>query len=81
MIDNKDIITSCLENPSLIFRYIKKGEMEVVDELLENKIVNINTVDNLGNDVVVRLLKAKEYDLVLKIRKKEIKKDPQEVEE
>ncbi len=70
MIDNKDIITSCLENPSLIFRYIKTGEMEVVDELLENKIVNINTVDNLGNDVVVRLLKVREYDLVLKYMKK-----------
>lgn len=70
MIDNKDIITSCFEKPTLIFSYIKAGEIEVVEELLDNKIVNINTVDNLGNDVVVRLLKAKEYDLVLKYMKK-----------
>lgn len=66
----RDIITSCEEDPTGIFPMINRGEFELVDYLLENGIVNINTVDSNGNDVLVRLLKVKEYDLVLKYMKK-----------
>lgn len=62
----KNVIESCSDNPLLIFDLINREEFELVDMLISKKIVNINTVDNNGNDVVTRLLKAKEYDLVLK---------------
>lgn len=66
----RDIITSCEEDPTGIFPMINRGEFELVDYLLDNGIVNINTVDANENDVLVRLLKVKEYDLVLKYIKK-----------
>lgn len=66
----KDIIISCEEDPTGIFPMINRGEFELVDYLLDNGIVNINTVDSNGNDVLVRLLKVKEYNLVLKYIKK-----------
>lgn len=66
----KDIISGCSDDPTLIFPLITRGEIEIVDYLLEKNIVNINTCDVNGNDVIVRLLKANEYDLVLKYMKK-----------
>lgn len=60
----------CSEEPSLIFSLIKRGEFELVEKLLEDNKVNINTCDGAGNDVVTRLLKAREYDLVMKVMKK-----------
>ena len=70
MTNSVQIYNTCKEEPSLIFSYIKGGEFEVVKDLLTNNIVNINCVDNVGNDVVTRLLKAKQYDLVLEFMKK-----------
>ena len=67
---SKDIITSYEEDPTGIFPMINRGEFELVDYLLDNGIVNINTVDANENDVLVRLLKVGEYDLVLKYMKK-----------
>ena len=67
---SKDIITSYEEDPTGIFPMISRGEFELVDYLLDNGIVNINTVDANENDVLVRLLKVGKYDLVLKYMKK-----------
>lgn len=53
------------EDPSLIFDLIKEGFTEFVDKLLKKKIVNINTCDDAGNSVLMRLLKHGDYDLVL----------------
>lgn len=60
---------ACTEEPSLIFELIKDGYFDVVDKILDKKIVDINTVDDSFNDVITRLLKAKQYHLVLKYMK------------
>lgn len=63
-------INACTEEPSLIFELIKQGYMDVVDKLLSKKKVSVNTTDEIGNDVLTRLLRAKQYNLVLKHMKK-----------
>ena len=68
--DEKQALRACEEEPSLIFELIKGGYYHLVDELISNNKVDINTVDFAGNDVVARLLKAKQYDLVLKFIRK-----------
>lgn len=57
-------------DPSLIFSYIKQGNYELAYELVNKNIVNINVIDCLGNDVVTRFLKAKQYDYVIMLMKK-----------
>ena len=64
-------IMACEEDPSLIFELIKEGHMDVVDKVLFKKKVDLNVVDEDGNSVLMRLLKAKSYTLVLKYMKKE----------
>ncbi len=59
-------MSACSDEPSLVFELIKQGETELVDELLSNKIVDINTKDEKGNDVLTRLLRHGDYDIVLK---------------
>ncbi len=61
---------SCKEDPSLIFNYMKMGDFETVEDLLVHNIVSINVCDGVGNDVLTRLLKAKQYDMVLDLMKK-----------
>ena len=68
--DEKQALKACEEEPSLIFDLIKEGYYHLVDELISKNKVDINIVDVAGNDVVVRLLKAKQYDLVLKFLRK-----------
>ena len=53
------------EDPSLVFKLIKEGQIELVDKLLKKKIVDINICDDSGNNILVRLLKAGAYDVVL----------------
>ncbi|HIT21521.1 MAG TPA: ankyrin repeat domain-containing protein [Candidatus Scybalousia intestinigallinarum] len=53
------------EEPSLIFELIKEGHIELVDRLLKKKKVDINTCDDAGNSVLVRLLRHGDYDVVL----------------
>lgn len=53
------------EDPSLVFELIKEGHIEFVDRLLKKKIVDINTCDEAGNNILVRLLKYGAYDVVL----------------
>lgn len=65
-----DFIEACKEEPSLVFTLIKQGNYEVVEELINENLVNVNIVDSVGNDVVTRLLKAQQYDLVFELMKK-----------
>lgn len=67
--DEIKAMKACEEDPSLIFELIKEEHFDLVDKLLSKKLVSINEVDNAGNDVLTRLLKAKKYDLVLKYMK------------
>lgn len=64
--DETQAITACEEEPSLIFELIKEGHLELIDKLLKKKIVSLNTIDQDGNTVLMRLLKSKKYDLVEK---------------
>ena len=64
--DETQAITACEEDPSLIFELIKEGHLELIDKLLKKKIVSLNTIDQDGNTVLMRLLKSKKYDLVEK---------------
>lgn len=66
----KSIYQACKEDPSLIFTLIKQGEVEIVYRLIHDNIVSINYVDSVGNDLVTKLLKAREYDLVYEVMKK-----------
>ncbi len=64
-------IMACEDDPSLIFQLIKEGHMDVVDKVLFKKKVDLNIVDEEGNSVLMRLLKAKQFSMVLKYMKKE----------
>ena len=66
----QQVIDACLDEPSTIFSVIKNGDFEMVEKLIDENIVNVNICDGAGNDVVTRLLKAKQYDLVIKTMKK-----------
>ncbi len=66
----KNIYEACKDEPSLVFSYMKHEEYDLVEELLDRNIVNINTVDSVGNDVLMRLLKARQYDLLIRFMKK-----------
>ena len=64
--DETQAITACEENPKLIFELIKEGHYKIVDLLLSKKKIDINICDDMGNNVLVRLLNKGEYNLVLK---------------
>ena len=64
--DEAKAIKACEEEPSLIFELIREEHFKLVDLLLTKKKVDINICDELGNNVLVRLLKKGQYDLVLK---------------
>ena len=68
--DEQQAFNACSDEPSLIFALIKEGHFSVVEALVEKNKIDVNLCDSLGNDVVTRLLKAKQYELVLKLMKK-----------
>lgn len=68
--DEQQAYNACSEDPSLIFRLIKQGCYDVIDALADKNKIDVNLCDVVGNDVVTKLLKVKQYDLVLKLIKK-----------
>ena len=66
----KELSNACKEDPSSVFNLIKEGKYEVVYNLVNKNVVNINTVDCVGNDVVTRLLRARQYNYVIELMKK-----------
>lgn len=68
--DYQQLLDACKEEPTLIFNLIKQGNYEAVKQLIVEGMVNVNLCDSVGNDVVTRLLKARQYDLVLPLMKK-----------
>lgn len=64
--DETQAIKACEEESSLIFDLIKEKHFQTVDILLSKKKVDINTCDDAGDDVLTKLLKAGQYNLVLK---------------
>ena len=68
--DKLNMYEACCDDPTLIFNLIKKGYFDVINELIDEKKIDANLCDSVGNDVCMRLLKAKQYDLVIKLMKK-----------
>ena len=66
----RELSNTCKDDPSSVFNLIKEGKYELVYDLVNKNIVNVNTLDCVGNDVVTRLLKAKQYDYVIELMKK-----------
>ena len=64
--DEEKAMVACEEDPSLIFELIKEEHFETVDKLLSKHKININVCDESGNNILVRLLRKGQYDLVLK---------------
>ncbi len=62
--DEAKTIEACEEDPTRIFDLIDENYKELVNKILTKKIVNINTKDKNGNDVLQYLLKKGWYDLV-----------------
>ena len=61
---------TCADEKTSIFSLLKLGEYEEVVRLIFNNEINVNMIDGVGNDIVTRLLKAKQYDLVIEVMKK-----------
>ncbi len=53
-------------DPSLIFSLIKEAEWEVVEKVLDKELIDLNLLDENNDNVVMNLLKNKQYNLVLK---------------
>lgn len=64
--DEIKAIEACSDEPSLIFELIKEGHFEVVDKILSKNKDFLNVIDQTGNNVLMKLLKKGQYDLVLK---------------
>ena len=56
----------CDADPSLIFSLIKENDIEVVNKIISKEGFDFNIEDSDGNNVIMYLLKNKQYDLVLK---------------
>ncbi len=68
--EEKQMVKACREDPALIFNLIKRGCFRGIEKLISENKVDVNMVDGVGNDVVMRLLKAHQYTLVIKLMKK-----------
>lgn len=64
--DVSQAISACDDDPSLIFEVIKENYRDVIEKVIEKENYNFNICDSDGNNVLMRLLKNKDYDLVLK---------------
>ena len=60
----QQLVNACMEDPSLVFKFINKGHFNIIEKLIDENKINVNIEDGVGNDIVTRLLKAKQYDMV-----------------
>ncbi len=68
--NEQQMINACMDEPSLVFKFISNGYYEVIEKMIDENIIDVNLEDCVGNDVVTRLLKARQYDLVERLMKK-----------
>ncbi len=64
--EEEQAIALCEEEPSLIFELMKEGHFQIVDKLLKKRSISVAEVDEEGNTVLMKLLKLRKYDMVLK---------------
>ena len=67
---NDTVNLTCKEEPVPVFTLIKQGDFETIEDMIYHNQINVNEVDSVGNDVVTKLLKAKQYELVIELMKK-----------
>ena len=56
----------CDSDPSLVFSLIKENDVEVLNRIISKSDFDFTICDEEGNNIVMCLLKNKQYDLVLK---------------
>ena len=56
----------CDSDPSLVFSLIKENDVEVLNRIISKDGFDFTICDEDGNNIVMCLLKNKQYDLVLK---------------
>ena len=56
----------CDSDPSLVFSLIKENDVEVLNRIISKDDFDFTICDEEGNNIVMCLLKNKQYDLVLK---------------
>ena len=66
----QQVVDACETEPNLIFNLIKNGEFSIIKRMIEENKINVNVCDSVGNDIVTKLLKVKQYDLVMELMKK-----------
>ena len=64
--DIEQAIDACEEEPALVFVAIKNNYRDVYEKVLEKENFNFNMVDLDGNNILMKLLKNKDYDLINK---------------
>ena len=64
--DIEQAIDACDGDPSLVFVAIKNNYRDVYEKVLEKDDFDFNIVDFDGNNILMRLLKNKDYDLISK---------------
>ena len=69
--DVEKAIDACDEDPSLVFEAIKCNYRDVYEKVLEKENFNLNLQDEDGNNILMRLLKNKDYDIISKYVDKE----------
>ena len=62
--DLEQAIMACDDDPSLLFEAIKENYREVYEKVIEKEDFDFNLCDEEGCNVLMRLLKHKDYDLV-----------------
>lgn len=65
--NEEQAIEACSEKPYLIFELIRYGYFKAVSQLMKKNKIDVNLCDSVGNDVVTKLLKSRQYDLVLEL--------------
>lgn len=68
--DEKRTIEACTEDPSLIFNLIDEGHTDLVDKIIDKKLVDLNLTNENGDTILSYLLIKGYYDEVLKLMRK-----------
>ncbi len=64
--DETKTINACDSDPYLIFELLKEEHMSLIDKILSRKSFDINVCDIDGNNILMKLLKKGQFDIVLK---------------
>ncbi len=64
--DELKTISDCDDDPSILFLLLKEGHVELIDKILSKKKIDLNIVDDEGDNFIMKLLKRGHFKLVLK---------------